>query len=176
MEDNTLATQYAQTGDLMDLCNDEMWLRESAQIEDEVGPQLEVGLVMKEYSCAINNLTIEQSQQMQQQMRVQSILFTGLRQWMGAWDLGASFEGTYAIARRLIRNHLATPTPLQQEFIEELLAEDAQAGYLTQQQVVAILSEVFTQEDWQAMAKAASQSISLQVLRAGQAQIETAVT
>lgn len=106
MDDNTLATQYSQTGDLMDLCNNDAWLRESAQIEDEVGGQVEAGLAMKEYSRAINALTAEQSQQLRQQMKVQSLLFTGLRQWMESWDLGAGFEDTYAIARRLIRAHL----------------------------------------------------------------------
>ncbi|MCY7323131.1 MAG: hypothetical protein LH660_15335 [Phormidesmis sp. CAN_BIN36] len=41
---------------------------------------------------------------------------------------------------------------------------------LPQQQVVALLSELFTPEDWQTMAQAASQSISSRVLDAGLAQ------
>ena len=76
MDTPTLAAQYAQSGDLMDLCN-EAWLRESAQVED--GRWVEAGLPMKGYSQTVAALTNEQDQQLRQQMKVQSILFTALR-------------------------------------------------------------------------------------------------
>lgn len=107
MDDQTLAAQYAQIGNLMDLCQTEAWLRESAQIEDEVDGQVEAGLGLKDYHQGATALTPEQSRHIRQQMKVQSILFTGLRQWMDSWELGAGFEDTYAIARRLIRQHLS---------------------------------------------------------------------
>jgi hypothetical protein len=177
MDDNTLAAQYAQTGDLMDLCNTDAWLQESIQIEDEVSGQVEAGLAMQEYHHTVNALRTDQLQHLRQQMRVQSILLTGLRQWMDSWDLGAGFEDTYAIARRFIREHLANPTPTQQSLVERLWIEnqDSSANPLKQQQVVAILSEMFTQENWQAMAKVASHSISSQVLSAGQTQTNPVV-
>lgn len=59
MDDPTLAAQYAQSGDLMDLCNNEAWLRESAQVED--GGQVEAGLPMREYSQTFTALTSEQN-------------------------------------------------------------------------------------------------------------------
>jgi len=178
MDDNTLAAQYAQTRDLMDLCNTDAWLRESIQIEDEVSTQVEAGLAMQEYHHTVNALKPDQLQHLRQQMRVQSVLFTGLQQWMDSWDLGAGFEDTYAIARRFIREHLANPTPTQQSLVERLWLEHSQlssANPLQQQQVVAILSEMFTQENWQAMANAASHSISSRVLSAGQSQTKTVV-
>jgi hypothetical protein len=95
MDDTILAAQYAQTGDLMDLCFNDAWMREAAAIEDRVNGQVEAGLGMQEYSRAANALTSDQSQQLRQQVRVQSILFTSLRQWIETWDLGAGFDATY---------------------------------------------------------------------------------
>ncbi len=171
MDDQTLTAQYAQTGNLMDLCHNEVWLRESAQIEDEVGGQVEAGLGLKDYHQEMNALTLEQSRYIRRQMKVQSILFNGLRQWMNSWDLGAGFEDTYAIARRLIRQRLSQPT-FNQQSLAALLerVEIDSPDPLTQQQVVALLSQLFTPEDWQTMAQAASQSISSRVLDAGLAQ------
>lgn len=178
MDDNTLAAQYAETEDLMDLCNNEAWLRESAQIEDECSGQVEAGLGMQDYQQTANALTSDQMQQARQQMRIQSILFTELHYWMNEWELGAGFEKTYTIARRLVRAHLANPTPVQQVFLDALLAEGTQAKDNDQslrQQVVAMLSEMFTPDDWQAMASAASQTISARVLSVGQMNTGTAI-
>jgi hypothetical protein len=38
MDDRRLAEQLAKTGNLMDLCFDPDWLKETARIEDEVVP------------------------------------------------------------------------------------------------------------------------------------------
>jgi hypothetical protein len=174
MDDPTLATQYAQTRDLMDLCNNEAWLRESAQIED--GEQVEAGLPMKGYSETVTSLTSEQHQQLRRQMKVQSILFTALHQWMESWDLGAGFDDTYAIARRLVRHRLAHPTSTQLATLDKFLAENVKPGSINTsagKQAITLLSEMFTQEDWQAMAEAASHSISSRVLSAGKTQPET---
>jgi hypothetical protein len=62
--------------------------------------------------------------------------------------------------------------------IDELLSEDAQTSNLTQlirQKVMKLLSDMLAPEDWQALAEAASQSISLQVLNVKQNQSETTV-
>jgi hypothetical protein len=91
-------------------------------------------------------------------MKMQSILSNRLRQWMNFWDLGAGFEDTYAIARRLIRQHLSQPTSNQQSLGALLESVEIDKSSLTQQPVVALLSELFTPEDWQPMAQAASQS------------------
>jgi hypothetical protein len=178
MDDNLLAAQYNRTGNLMDLCSTDAWLQELAESEDELVGQIEAGLAMKEYSRAIDVLTVDRLQQLRQQMRVQSILFTQLRQWMESWDLGAGFEDAYVLTRRLIRFHLANPTPTQQEFIEIVELEDSQpigVNTPTPQQIVAMLSEMLTQEDWQEIAKTASQSIRSQILKVKQSQSEITV-
>ncbi len=176
MDDSTLNAQYAQSGDLMDLCNSEAGLRESAQVGDE--DEVEAGLVMKEYRQQVSTLTLDQTQQLRQQMKVQSILFTALRHWMESWDLGAGFDDTYAIARRLVRNRLADPGPIQQSAIDRLLVEDIGPGSISQsaeQQAITILAEVFIPEDWQTMAEVASQSVALRVMNERQSRPQTPV-
>jgi hypothetical protein len=165
MDDRTLAEQHARTGNLMDLCQNETWLRESAQIEDEAGGNVEAGLSMKAYAEAIATLTPEQSQAMRQQVKVQSMLFSALQQWMQSWELGAGFEATYTIARRLIRQQLSELTPEQQDAIDELLAMSHDERL--QEKRIALLSKMFSPEDWQTLARSASQSISIRVLSMG---------
>jgi hypothetical protein len=150
------------TRTLMDLCQTEAWLQESAQIEDDIGGNVEAGLSMKAYAQVIANLPPEQSQAMRQQVKVQSMLFSGLQQWMQPWELGTGFEATYTIARRLVRQHLNEPTPEQQKAIDELLAMPNDERL--QEKRIALLSKMFTAANWQTMAQAASQSISTRVL------------
>lgn len=176
MDDTILAAQYAETGDLMDLCKDEAWLREAARIEDEAGGQVEAGLAMRKYSRAVNALTPEQSQRMRKQMRVESILFTTLRQWIKSWDLGVGFEDIYTVGRRLTRKRLSNAAPDVQELIEKLLSGHAESGSINpplQQQAMAILLKIFTPEDQEIMADTAARCIESQVLRAIQMKPET---
>jgi len=177
MDDETLATQFAQTGDLMDLCTNEVWVRESAQLEADVEGQVEAGAAMQAYARFVDGLTVEQGQSLRRTMRIQSILFTGLQQWMASWDLGAGFEETYTLARQLVRQHLAQFKADDPSDIDRLLAADQGAGNITaaqRQQAIALLAEWLTPEDWQALADVASRSISSQVLRTGQAVSEVA--
>ena len=168
MDDQKLAAQYDATGDLMDLCRTAAWLQETVEVET-VSSQVEAGLEMSSYAGALSELKTEQLQQIRQQMRVQSMLFGGLHQWMESWDLGAGFEETYTTARRLIRTHLANLTPSQQAALQSLLIEDRQGKDLSHemlQQVIELLSNLFSQDDWQVMAEAASKSIASRVLNA----------
>jgi hypothetical protein len=170
MDDQLLAEQYAKTGNLMDLCSDPAWLEESARIEDETGGQVEAGLMMRAYQQQVNALTSEQAKHLRNQVKVQSTLFTALHAWMNDWNLGAGFQETYTIARRLVRQHLAEPSPALQQFVEGLLAAASpldSGSKSTQQQVIQLLAEELTAEDWQVMAEAASQSIAAQVLKTG---------
>ena len=167
MDDQKLAAQYDATGDLMDLCRTAAWLQETVEVETG-SSQVEAGLELSSYARALNELEAEQLQQIRQQMRVQSMLFGGLHQWMESWDLGAGFEETYTTARRLIRTQLANLTPSQQAALQSLLIEDRQGKDLSHemQQVIELLSNLFSQDDWQVMAEAASKSIASRVLNA----------
>ena len=175
MDDRILAEQLAKTGNLMDLCRDEDWVREAARIEDECNGQVEAGLATKAYAAAKYDDSLgEVRQALRLQMRVQSILFSELRLWMEEWDIGISFEDTYTEARQLVRAHLKQPTPLLKDWVEAVLAEDIQAKELTEKpirdQTRTQLSLMMTDGDWatlaQVAAAAAANIASASVLKA----------
>ena len=160
----------------MDLCRTAAWLQETVEVETG-SSQVEAGLELSSYARALNELEAEQLQQIRQQMRVQSMLFGGLHQWMESWDLGAGFEETYTTARRLIHARLANLTPAQQATIDLLVkGQDRGINPEMWQQAVGLLSELFSQDDWQIMAGAASKSITSQVLNASPARTTASLT
>ena len=91
MDERRLAEQFAQTGNLMDLCASEDWLTESAQVEADCGGRVEAGLALREYAARLGAPTVEQLQM----VKLQSTLFSALRAWMESWQLGLSFETTW---------------------------------------------------------------------------------
>lgn len=168
MDERRLAEQFAQTGNLMDLCADEAWLRDTAQREDDCGGQVEAGPAMREYVSRLSPLSVEQLQM----VKLQSILFTDLRIWMETWELGQSFEATYTKARQIVRHHLKCLSPEQQTWVETLLEEDAQGmaseKKTVRSQTVAMLGKMLTQEDWQVLANTVAQEMAVRVLQMGQ--------
>lgn len=161
VDDQTLAQQFAQTGDIMDLCRDEAWVRESARIEAECDGRIEAGLAMKAYAEAkYDDSRSEVRKVMRRQMRVQSILFSELRRWMEEWEIGRSFEATYTEARQLVRSHLKQPTPELKDWVEAVLAEDDSVQELIdppiRAQARAQLSRMMTTQDWETLAQVAA--------------------
>ena len=160
MDEQTQAEQYARTGNLMDLCNDEAWVREAARIEEECSGDIGAGVSMRGYEAWLQDLSLEQQKQIRQEMRLQSILFSELYDWMQTWGLGVSFEETYTLARRLVRDRvseafrlyrLEETTSEQATWIEKLLAEDLQNSSgekLVRGETVTRLTEMLTLEDW----------------------------
>ena len=102
MDERRLAEQFAQTGNLMDLCASEDWLKELAQVEADCGGSVEAGLALREYAARLGAPTVQQLQM----VKLHSTLFSELHAWMESWQLGLSFETTYTEARRLIRHRL----------------------------------------------------------------------
>lgn len=168
MDERRLAEQFAQTGNLMDLCADEAWLRDAARLEEDCGGQVEAGPAMREYVSRLSPLSVEQLRM----VKLQSILFTELRIWMETWELGQCFEATYTKARQLVRHHLKRLSPEQKTWVEALLEEDAQGIAPEQEtirsQTVVMLSKMLTQEDWQVLADTAAQGMAVRVLQMGQ--------
>ena len=160
----------------MDLCFDETWLRESAAAEEASGGYVEAGLMMREYVTRSKTVSPDQIKQ----MRLQSILFIEHQHWISFWQLGLSFEATYAQARQLTRQHLQALTLEQQTWIDSLLAEDEQALKPDQKtirsQAIAMLSQMFTQEDWQVLADTAAQGMTKGVLQVGHLEATLPVT
>jgi hypothetical protein len=176
VDDQTLAEQLAKTGDIMDLCCNEAWVREGAQIEAECDGQIEAGLALKDYAAAkYDDAHNDVRQVLRQQMRLQSILFSELRLWMEEWEIGISFEETYTVARQLVRSHLKNPSSNLNDWLEALLAEDRQTSVMAvrpvRTQTRERLSLMLTNDDWQRLAQvaadAAANIVSASVLKVG---------
>ncbi|MFQ4138101.1 hypothetical protein PGN35_017465 [Nodosilinea sp. PGN35] len=174
MDERRLAEQFAQTGNLMDLCANEDWLKESAQVEADCGRNVEAGLALRDYAARSGSPTIEQLQM----VKLQSILFSELRAWMEAWGLGLSFEATYTEARRLIRYHLQHLSLEQHAWAETVLTASEQDLASDQgpgrSQAIAMLSDLLTQEDWQILANTAAQGMAAGVLQMRQLDVVSA--
>jgi hypothetical protein len=174
MDERRLAEQFAQTGNLMDLCASEDWLKESAQVEADCGGRVEAGLALREYAARLGAPTVQQLQM----VKLQSTLFSELRTWMESWQLGLSFETTYTEARRLIRHRLQNLSPEQHALAKRLLADPEQNLTSDQQpvrsQAIAMLGDILTQDDWQTLANTAAQGMAIGVLQMQQVDIVSA--
>ncbi|MGF1520171.1 MAG: hypothetical protein ACFCVB_20550 [Nodosilinea sp.] len=174
MDERRLAEQFAQTGNLMDLCASEDWLKESAQVEADCGGRIEAGLALREYAARVGAPTVEQLQM----VKLQSTLFLALRAWMESWQLGLSFEPTYTEARRLIRYRLQHLSPEQHIWARTLLAgPDRDLSFdphAVRSQVIAMLGDLLTQEDWQILANTAAQGMAVGVLQMRQLDVVSA--
>lgn len=175
MDDETLSQQLAKTGNLLDLLNDEAWLQETEAIEAECGGQVEVGLDLKSYVEQL--ATVPPSAFRQQRRRVQllSILLPELKAWLQSWELGLSLEAVYIEAQRRLHEHLQQPTPEQATWLETLLAEATQPippGQKTvRKQANAMLSQMLTEDDWQALAQTAAEETAKRILQVRQREV-----
>ena len=167
MNDAILAEQLRKTGNLLDLLNDDDWVR-NADEEDFV----EAGLGLQPYVDLIQGASPEALRRQRWYVRVLSILLPELKQWLESWQLGRSFEAVYMEAQRRLYKHLEQLTSEQQDWIEALLAEAEQTVPKEQKgvraQATTWLAQLFTEEDWSAIAQAASQAIAHDIQHLGQ--------
>ena len=151
MNDAILAEQLRKTGNLMDLLNDDDWVR-AADEEDFV----EAGLGLQPYVDLIQGASPEALRRQRWYVRVLSILLPELKQWLESWQLGRSFEAVYMEAQQRLYRHLEQLTPEQQNWIEALLAEAEQAvpdeQKVVRAQAITWLAQLFSEEDWNALA------------------------
>jgi len=167
MNDAILAEQLRKTGNLLDLLNDDDWVR-AADEEDFV----EAGLGLQPYVDLIQGAAPEALRRQRWYVRVLSILLPELKQWLESWQLGRSFEAVYIETQRRLYKHLEQLTSEQQDWIEALLAEAEQVaseGHKgVRAQATTWLAQLFTEEDWNAIAQAASQAIAHDIQHLGQ--------
>lgn len=170
MDDQRLAEQLAKTGNLMDVTYEDDWW----EADDWDGP-IETGVMAKPYVEYLNSLTPDQHRFLRWRMRLFSIVYPELEEWLQSWQLGRSFEAVHTEARRRISAHLRQPTPEQTEWINALIAEDDQnlprSERRVRSQVVPMLSALLTQEDRQTLADIAARGIAQGVLQ--MAQVDT---
>ena len=172
MNDAILAEQLRKTGNLMDLLNDEAWVREADTDRASEEGTVEAGLGLQPYVELLKNASPEALQRQQWYVQVLSILLPELKGWLESWQLGRSLEAVYMEAQQRLYGHLRHLTPEQTVWIEVLLAEGEQAlpddQRVVRAEAIAMLAQMFTTEDWQAIANAASQTMAKDILQMGQ--------
>ena len=157
MDDQRLAEQLRKTGNLLDLTYEDDWW----ESDDWDGP-VEAGGMAIPYVAYLDSLTPEQHRFLRWRMRLFSILYPELKEWIQSWELGRSFETVYTEARRLIYKRLQQPTPEQTDWINALIAEEDQhlprSERVLRSQVVPMLASLLTQEDQQILADVAAKA------------------
>nr|WP_238718285.1 hypothetical protein [Petrachloros mirabilis] len=172
MNDAILAEQLRKTGNLMDLLNDEAWVREADADHASEEEPVEAGLGLHPYVELLKNASPEALQQQRWTVRVLSILLPELKAWLESWQLGRSLEAVYMEAQKCLYGHLRHLTLEQTDWIEMLLAEGEQAlpeeQKVIRAEAIAMLAQMFTTEEWQAIAHVASQTMTKAILQMGQ--------
>lgn len=172
MNDAILAEQLRKTGNLMDLLNDEAWVRETDADRASEEGTVEAGLGLQPYVDLLKEASPETLQRQWWYVRVLSILLPELKGWLESWQLGRSLEAVYMEAQQRLYGHLRHLTSEQTAWVEVLLAEGEKALPNEQKVIradaIAMLAQMFTTEDWQAIADVASQTIAKDILQKGQ--------
>ncbi|MBE9070136.1 hypothetical protein IQ260_26190 [Leptolyngbya cf. ectocarpi LEGE 11479] len=167
MDDPTRAEQLAKVNALLTAPCDEEWIAETERIEGD--GWIEAGVMAKPYVEYLKSLTPEQHQFLRWRMRLFSILYPELKEWLQSWELGCSFDVVYRQARQLICKRLQHPTPEQTDWINVLIAEDDQNLPIEDRhlrsQVVPMLASLLTQEDQQTLADVAAKGMAQGVLQ-----------
>lgn len=127
MNDAILAEQLRKTGNLMDLLNDEAWVRDADADHASEEGTVEAGLGLQPYVALLKNAVPEALQQQRWTMRVLSVLLPELKGWLESWHIGRSLDVVYLEAQKCLCSHLKNLTPEQTAQIEALLAEKEQA-------------------------------------------------
>ncbi|WP_052049689.1 hypothetical protein [Leptolyngbya sp. KIOST-1] len=172
MNDAILAEQLRKTGNLMDLLNDEAWVREADAAHTNEEGTVEAGLGLLPYVEFLKDASPEALQRQRWYVRVLSILLPELKGWLESWQLGRSLEAVYMEAQKCLYDHLRHLTPEQRAWIEMLLAEGEQVSPNEQKviraEAIAVLAQMLTTEDWQAIANVASQKMTKDIVQMGQ--------
>jgi hypothetical protein len=179
MDEKELAQQLKKTGNLMDLLNDDDWLRKNAAAESECTGYVEAGAGLQNYVQQLKQVSPEAFKAQKRQVQLLSIFLPVLHDWLATWELGLSFEAVYTEAQRLVFSHLAQSTATKAEWLEKVLVEfDPGLPAHEQSRQVRVkekLSEMLQQEDWQVLAKVAAQDMEKRVLQRAQVRADTPI-
>ena len=139
------------------------------RFETECGGAVEAGLGLRSYVAQIEAASPEALKRQRQCVKVLSILLPELRQWLEGWQLGLCFEAVYTEAERLTYERLDDFMLEQQAWISELLIESEKGLPVGQrpirQEAIAKLSELLTEDGWQALANTAAKDMAEGVLQ-----------
>lgn len=168
MNDQRRAEQIAMADELMRQLNDPVWLKQNADIDCD--GWVDAGNGLQPYVAALKRLSTQEMRTIKAQARVLSMLLPVLRNWMESWELGASFEAVYIEAQTVLFYRIQKASFAQEDWFEELSLAYAQGTRAKHPpaQLHKRLTEVLTQENWQALAKVAAQDTEKRVLQNSQ--------
>jgi len=168
MNDQRRAEQIAMADELMRQLNDPVWLKQNADIDCD--GWVDAGNGLQPYVAALKRLSTQEMRTIKAQARVLSMLLPVLRNWMESWELGASFEAVYIKAQTVLFYRIQKASFSQEDWFEELSLAYAQGTRAKHPpaQLRKRLTEVLTQENWQALAKVAAQDTEKRVLQNSQ--------
>ena len=174
MDEQQRAEQLQIADEQMRQLNDIDWLRQHPAAEIEGDGWVEAGNGLQPYVACLKQLSVQDMRKIKAQARVLSMLLPVLRDWMAAWELGASFEAVYIEAQTLLFQQIQAASVAQEGWFEELslaCKQDTKEEH-SPAQLRKRLAEVLTQENWQALAMVAAQDAEKRVLRHSQTQVE----
>jgi len=169
MNEQKMAEQLKKSGSLMDLTFDQEWLEGAAEDDGWV----EAGVAAIPYYNYLKSLTQEQHRFLRFRARLVMILLPELRRWVETWGLGLSLEAVHTASRNMLYQHLKRLMEEQENWIAALIEEDDQNLPMEKRsvrsQTIAVLSQLFTTDDWNELAKVAAQEMSQTVMQVQQA-------
>ncbi|MEO1447580.1 MAG: hypothetical protein AAFV46_15355 [Cyanobacteria bacterium J06635_11] len=170
MDNPRRAEQIAKADLLMRQLNDADWLRQNSADEIEDDGWVDAGNGLQPYVAALKRLSVEDMRKIKAQARVLSMLLPVLRDWMVSWELGASFEAAYIEAQTLLFHQIQKASVAQEGWFEELsLAyEQGKRAEYPPALLQKRLTDILTQEHWQALAKVAMQDMENRILQHAQ--------
>ena len=165
MNDQRRAEQIAMADELMRQLNDPVWLKQNADIDCD--GWVEAGDGLQPYVAALKQLSVEDMRKIKAQARVLTMHLQVLRNWMESWGLGASFEAVCIEAQTVLFHRIQKASFAQEDWFEELSLAYAQGTREEHppEQLRNRLTEILTQENWQALAKVAAQDVEKRVLQ-----------
>lgn len=154
--------------------NDIEWLKQHPAAEIEGDGWVEAGNGLQPYVASLKRLSAQEMRTIKAQARVLSILLPVLRNWIASWGLGASFEAVYIEAQTVLFHRIQKASTAQEDWFEELSLAYQQGTRAEHppEQLRKRLTEILTQENWQALAKVAAHDAEKRVLQYSQVQVE----
>ena len=161
---NSISQDQAKTPNLMDLFLNEEWVKAAALAEEEAGCDIQAGYTGIHLREFMTNPSY-----FQKMRRMQAIVLTELRELLNQFDLGISIEAAFTCGRQIILEKLQQPSvEIQTQLWSVLEAQEALPEKILspalKAEVKKVLRDILTQEDWQAIATAAAESVRSHLL------------
>jgi hypothetical protein len=149
------ADELPPSGDVMDLLNDEVWLREAIRTEEESGGDISAG---PNYGANLGRF-LENPTGYQQFLRLKRLVLRGFRVILREGNLGVGEEVAWLCGKPLVITRLENPPLEVQEQLLGLLADSAVETEPMPTSSVQAIRKALLAEDWEAIASAASTTV-----------------